>query len=218
MGRLLLAMSLGLAVSYAAPQEQQLPERNPFTSLEDVSVGREFYLGHCAGCHGHDGQGGRGVDLTTGNYRHAQTDRELLVVIQKGIPGTEMPRSRLPILDLWKLTAYVRGLARAGVSETVSGDSAAGAEVYTRQQCSQCHVIDSKGGALGPELTRVGLRRPLVFLREALVEPDKYVPRQYKSASAVDRVGQQIRGVMVNQDDFTIKLRDAKDALYSFAK
>ena len=139
-------------------------------------------------------------------------------MIQKGIPGTEMPRSRLPILDLWKLTAYVRGLARAGVPETVSGDPAAGAEVYTRQQCSQCHVIDSKGGALGPELTRVGLRRPLVFLREALVEPDKYVPRKYQSASAVDGEGKKVSGVVVNQDDFTIQLRDADDALYSFSK
>ena len=103
-----------------------------------------------------------------------------------------MPRSRLPIPDLWKLTAYVRSLARMGGSETVIGDAGAGAEVYTRLRCSQCHVIGAKGGALGPELTEIGLRRSVAFLRESLAEPDKYVPREYRSASVVDGEGKRV--------------------------
>src|SRR5207244_2869748 len=52
-------------------------ERNPFDSAADAEIGRKYFLGHCAHCHGPQGEGGRGVNLTTGQYRHGGSDREL---------------------------------------------------------------------------------------------------------------------------------------------
>ena len=127
---ILAGILFGLTAGMSA---QPKATRNPFTSEEDIAVGTQFYLGHCAQCHGHDGEGGRGVNLTTGRFKHGNSDPELFVTIQKGIRGTEMPRSRLPEPDLWKVIAYLRSLTRQGGSERAAGDAKAG-QAKT-QQC-----------------------------------------------------------------------------------
>ena len=37
--------------------------QGPVAGNSDVQAGRQFYLGHCAHCHGPDGEGGRGINL-----------------------------------------------------------------------------------------------------------------------------------------------------------
>ena len=93
------------------------PPGNPLTSAADVEVGRKYFLGHCALCHGSGGEGGRGTNLTTGQYRHGGEDHDLFQTIQKGVPGTEMPGSQLSENEIWRIVAYVRRLARAGAEE-----------------------------------------------------------------------------------------------------
>ena len=47
----------------------------------------------CAGCHGPGGEGGRGAMLARPSLSRAPDDEALFHVIQRGIPGTEMPRA-----------------------------------------------------------------------------------------------------------------------------
>src|SRR5207302_1548627 len=42
--------------------------------------------------------------------------------------------------------------------------------------------------------------------------------REYLPVSVVERNGSEVRGVRVNEDSFTIQLRDAQGRLYSFRK
>ncbi|MDA2938775.1 c-type cytochrome [Acidobacteria bacterium AH-259-A15] len=197
---------------------QTLPDTNPSTSEVDLAEGREFYLGHCAECHGRDGEGGRGINLTTGQYRLSRTDADLLRLIQKGIPGTEMPRSRLVVADLWKVVAYVRSLARAGASERASGNPEAGEQVYERMACATCHVVGREGSSLGPDLSDVGLRRSVKFLRDSLLDPSAYIPRNYPTVVVTARDGKQIKGIRLNEDDFTIQARDIFENLHAYRK
>src|SRR5262249_5640899 len=108
------------------PAEEKIPEKNPHNTSADVARGRQYFLGHCAFCHGPAGEGGRGVNLTTGQYRKGGSDRELFRTIQKGIPGSEMPGNGLPQSEIWKIVAYVRSLASHGATEKASGDPLAG--------------------------------------------------------------------------------------------
>src|SRR5438132_287491 len=71
--------------------EEKVPEKNPYDTPADAARGRQYFLGHCAFCHGPAGEGGRGVNLTTGQYRMGGSDRELFRTIRRGIEGTEMP-------------------------------------------------------------------------------------------------------------------------------
>lgn len=195
------------------------PAGNPFTSAVDVELGRKYFLGHCALCHGPDGEGGRGANLTTGQFRHGGSDLELFRTIQNGVPGTEMSGTEFSETEVWRIVAYVRRLAAAGAEEKAAGDVAAGRLIYqTQGACAACHVVDREGGVLGPDLSDIGLRRSLKYLRQALIEPDAYVAENYRTYTLTTQRGEQITGVRLNEDEYSIQLRDARGILRSFQK
>jgi len=147
------------------------------------------------------------------------SDRELFRTIQRGIPGSEMPEVRLPEPDVWRLVSFVRRVGAQGAEEKAPGDPAAGRAVYEgKGACGQCHWIDGRGGVLGPDLGEIGLRRSLKFLRESLTDPDKHIADDYRTYSVAPRSGERLRGIKLNEDDYTIQLRDSKENLRSFKK
>src|SRR4029450_4693404 len=99
-----------------------LPEKNPYSSAADLTLGQKLYNGRCGHCHGQTGQGAPGAVLNRGTFRHGGTDRELFVTIRAGIPNTEMPGAfNLPEVDVWRLVAYVQQLGRQGAAQVTSG-------------------------------------------------------------------------------------------------
>jgi len=195
------------------------PVKNPFDTAEDAAKGRQYFLGHCAFCHGPAGEGGRGVNLTTGRYRHGGSDAELFRTIRRGVPGTEMPGSGLSENEVWRIAAYVRRLGAAGAAEKATGDLAAGRAVYQgKGGCAQCHVAQGSGGNLGPDLSEIGLRRSLQFLRESLTKPESVIADNHRTVTVVTRGGEQIAGIRLNEDDYSVQLRDTREQLRSFRK
>jgi cytochrome c oxidase cbb3-type subunit 3 len=218
----LLCLSLGRAQEgqdRSDSRDNNLPEKNPYGSATDLAAGRQYFLGHCAQCHGPEGEGGRGVNLTTGSYRHGTSDRQLYMTIRNGVPGSGMPGSRLSQPELWRVLGYVRRLGASGAEEKATGDPTAGQAVYEgKGGCAACHIINGMGGRLGPELTEIGLRRSLKFLRDSIIDPSAYINPEYRSAIVVTRDGTNVRGVVLNEDDYSIQLRDAREDLRSFLK
>ena len=212
-------MRLWILLACSLPVWGQLAEKNPFDSEADAGVGRQYYLGYCAICHGPQGEGGRGVNLTTGQYRLGGSDRDLYRLIRNGIPGSEMPGARLMEMEVWKIVAYLKRLAAAGGQEKAGGDPVAGKTVYsTRGACAQCHAVGGRGGALGPELSEIGQRRSVEFLREALVDPSAYIAENYRAYSVITPAGEKTTGILLNEDDYSIHLRDTRENLRSFMK
>ena len=78
--------------------------------------------------------------------------------------------------------------------------------------------MNGRGGRLGPELTEIGLRRSLNFLRDSILDPSASIDPEYRSATVVTRDGARIRGVVLNEDDYSIQLRDTREELHSFVK
>ena len=213
---LILCCWIAGATLYAVQSD---PGKNPYSSPADVAVGRKLYEGRCGHCHGQNGEGGRGAVLNSGRLRYGSSDRELFATIRNGIPNTEMPGSRLgPEIDIWRLVAYVQQLGRQGAPETVAGDAKAGALVYQRNGCATCHAIGSDGGFFGPDLTDIGVKRAVRYLRESIVNPDADIPLDYRSVSVVDRTGKTVSGIHLNEDEYSIHLRDTGGNLRSFIK
>jgi cytochrome c oxidase cbb3-type subunit III len=194
-------------------------QSNPFPSPEAETEGAALFQTHCSYCHGAHGEGGRGADLTTGQYRHGGTDANLFSTIRNGIPGTEMPVVRATDEEVWKMVAFVKRLGSAGLGQKAPGDSVAGKALYEgKGGCATCHSVGHEGGSLGPDLSDVGRRRNLAYLEESLVHPEADVPIRYRPLRLVTKSGQIVTGLRLNEDDISIQIRDDKDNLRSFLK
>jgi putative heme-binding domain-containing protein len=196
-----------------------IPQNNPYTSAADVEAGRKLYTGRCGHCHGQAGEGGRGAVLNSGQLRHGGSDRELFSVIRNGIPNTEMPGTfSMPEAEVWRIVAYVKQLGQQGSSGPATGNATAGALVYRKNACASCHTIESEGGFLGPDLSTIGVKRSVQYLRESIVSPSADIPLEYRSVAVTTSAGKTVQGIHLNEDEYSIHLRDANGALRSFLK
>jgi putative heme-binding domain-containing protein len=192
---------------------------NPFDNAEGAAQGKALFQLHCSYCHGANGEGGRGADLTTGRYRRGGSDANLYISIRNGIPGTEMPAVRATDDEVWKMVAFVKQLGSAVPMERAPGDSAAGKLIFEgKGKCTTCHAVGPNGGSLGPDLSDVGRRRSLSYLAESIAKPDADVAIPYRSLEVVTAAGETISGIRLNEDDISIQLRDTADNLRSFLK
>jgi len=84
---------------------------------------------------------------------------------------------------------------------------------------------------MGPDLTEIGTRRSPAHLRTSLLDPEAEVPETFAvyrrvifmpdnflQVRVVTKDGRAITGVRVNEDAFSIQIRDYSDRLYSFDK
>jgi putative heme-binding domain-containing protein len=211
--------SFALAATAQIDPEYVIPKENPNTTATDLKNGQQLFLAQCARCHGPKGEGGRGTVLTQPRLRHAPDDQTLFLVIRDGIKGTEMPGGyALDTRETWQLAAYVRSLGRMP-HEAVPGDPKRGQELYqAKGHCSQCHIISGQGGSLGPELSEIGSRRSAAHLHAAVLDPQSALPEGFLQVRLVTKDGRRISGVRLNEDTFTIQVRDLNGGVYSFFK
>lgn len=196
------------------------PSQNPLAGDRNaVAGGGAAFRPYCTPCHGIRGEGGRGPDLTRGVYFAGDKDSDLFRVIANGVPGTDMKgfADDLGEEDIWRVVAFVRSLARHDVP-AMPGDRAAGEKLFWgRGGCGACHVVNGKGGRLGPELSRIGRERSLAFLRESVLTPNSDVTPEYATITAVKRDGKRIVGIG-SLDNFTVQITDAAGVYYSFER
>jgi len=199
--------------------EYVIPKNNPNTSPADLKNGQQLFMSQCARCHGPKGEGGRGAVLAQPHLRHAPDAKSLFLVIRDGIKGTEMPAGyAVDTLETWQLAAYVRSLGQTA-AEAVPGDAKRGRELYqSKAQCSQCHIVAGDGGSLGPELTEIGTRRSAAHLRAAILDPQSTLPEGFLVVRVVKKDGQAFTGTRLNEDTFSIQIRDMSGSLHSFFK
>jgi len=203
------------------PRSAAAAGANPFGTSGDAELGRMTFVtgGGCSYCHANDGTGGRGANLTLGEYRFGGSDAELFETIRDGIPGSDMPPTRGPDQDIWRLVAFVKRLGSQGLDEKALGDPVAGKSVYdTKGGCATCHTVNQQGGVIGPDLTRVGRRRSLKYLEESIVSPEADLPLAYRALRVITASGETVTGIRLNEDDISIQVRDMNGNLRAFLK
>ena len=182
-------------------------------------MGAAVFRIHCSSCHGGDGSGGRGPDLTRGQFRYGSSDSALYQTIRSGVSESGMPRLGSPPERVWRVVAYVRSLSRSGREAVVPGDPVQGKRLYLEKgDCSRCHKVDRMGGRLGPELSEIGWMRSTRHLRSSIINPNQEVDRHYRSLHIQEKGGRVIQGVPLNEDSYSIQLMDLEENLHSFWK
>ena len=211
--------SLSLGVLLASWAWAQAPTESLFNARIDPEQGRKLWSSNCAVCHGREGKGGRGPDLTSGKFRHGSTDDDLYGAMRNGIPGTEMPGFPLGGLESMQLLAYVRALGRAAMPSPPGGDAARGRALFVGfGECTRCHRVGGMGSRIGPDLSDVGARMPPPDLLAVLLRPDERVLPAQWYVRAVTRDGRTITGRRLNEDTYSVQLLDAQEELVSLVK
>src|SRR5580704_16812356 len=209
-----LTLFVALTAMAQVDPEYVVPKKNPFATDADLKNGQQLFMGQCARCHGPKGEGGRGAVLAQPKLRHAPDDEALFLVIRDGIKGTEMPAGyAVDTLETWQVAAYVRSLGRVA-PESVPGDAKRGQEVYrSKGHCTQCHIVGGQGGSLGPELTEIATRRSAAHLRAAVLDPASTLPEGFLEVRLTTKDDRHISGVRLNEDTFTIQVRELNGGL-----
>jgi putative heme-binding domain-containing protein len=214
----LIAMAGALASAGLAAQD--VPEENPFEGDADaILAGMGGFRQRCADCHGTDGRGVRGPDITQ-VWSSGRTDQGLFDTVRSGVSNTEMPAFRAPRTsdrEIWQMLAYLRTLATPAPTEPPPGDAENGAVVFATH-CSSCHRVNADGGRLGPDLSRIGAARA----REVLVARIRHgieIPRPgFQPVTITPESGPPIRGVKKNEDLFSVQIMDTRERIQGFEK
>jgi alcohol dehydrogenase (cytochrome c) len=213
----LLIAAACLVVATAATQQE--PVMNPRAGNADaIAEGRTLFRSECSYCHGLDAHGGsRGPDLASGQSVHGDSDAALFATISKGVSGTEMPANDLRADEIWAIVSYIRSLAVRPVPPR--GNARAGGTLFFGDAtCSQCHMVNGRGGRLGPDLSRIGAARSIAALAEKIRTPGKAVHAGYETVVAVTRDDTRLAGVRRNEDTFTLQLMDRQEKLHLLKK
>ena len=198
---------------------------NPgFSQSESQSIGKLLFQTNCGRCHGIKGTGGEGPNLARPVLSRATTDEAFSNIIQSGIPGISMP----PFWTFDKdqrsqIIRYVRSLSTIE-SAAVEGDIEKGKLVFKEKNCGSCHMLNGQGSSLGPDLTQIGMKRGTSYLLEAIRKPgskkilDEKGYILYLVVEVELQNGKTIKGIRLNEDTFTLQLKDNSNKLYSFRK
>jgi putative heme-binding domain-containing protein len=184
----------------------------------DVAMGAKIFHSHCAECHGLKGEGGRGPNLTTGQFYHGSTDADLMRNISDGIPGTAMPGVFFSPIQVSQLVAYIRSVSQHGSSERPEGNTAKGAELFRDKGCVGCHLVRGEGGVRGPDLSLIGSQRSVEDLRQSILDPNARVLRDFWVANITLENGESYSGFLKNADTHYVQILDFKRGLLSLPK
>lgn len=212
-------------------------DKNPYAGDAKVAkLGESQFRANCAFCHGLGARGGgRGPDLTRVQKHHGTGDSDLFHTINEGIPGTAMPPNGttpqgvgMTPEEIWQVITYIHSVEKKSTES--AGDPMHGRNLfYGTAACSTCHMVNGKGGRLGPDLSATGSARALDYLIQSVREPSqrlaggiseamKEFPQEYETVSVEAADGNKYQGVVLNEDNFTLQMLDTREQLHLFEK
>jgi len=238
--RIVLRFALGAALTLTAtlPRCLRAQDKNPYAGDAKMAKLGEFqFRSNCAFCHGLGARGGgRGPDLTRAQKKHGNGDADMFRTINEGVPGTAMPPNGatqqgvgMTEEEIWQVITYIRSVQAKAPAQSI-GNAAHGRELfYGSAACSTCHMIEGKGGRLGPDLTATGSARSTNYLVESVRNPSKRLAQgiseamkefsqEYETVKIVTADGTKLMGVVLNEDHFTLQMMDTRELVHSFEK
>jgi len=218
--------------------EMGAQDSNPLTNDPNAAkLGESEFRANCAFCHGLGARGGgRGPDLTRTQKKHGNADADLFRTINEGVPGTAMPQNGatqqgvgMTEEEIWQVISYIRSVQLKTPAQP-AGNAAHGKELFAGSAaCATCHMIQGKGGRLGPDLTGTGSARSMEYIVDSVRNPSrrlaqgiseamKEFSQEYETVTVLDERGQKFEGVVLNEDNFTLQMLDTREQLHLFEK
>lgn len=92
------------------------------------------------------------------------------------------------------------------------GDASRGKFVFERTElsCRRCHKVDSVGGDVGPDLSKIGSDKDRRYLLESIVKPNAKIAKGFETVILDTIDGISLSGIIKSQDDDSITLIDVE--------
>jgi len=210
----------GLSIMASAATAQALAV-NPLQGQSRAAyAGGVLFRAQCATCHGADARGIDSIDapdLTQMWSQRDYSDARVFAIIRQGLPGTIMPPHGFTDTEIWMLVTYLRSVAVTGVRELPAGNVMRGRRLFA-DQCADCHRVGQFGGILGPNLSNILQRQSLTAITQAVRAPQLAVNPDFKTVDLITAEGRRLRGVLRNEDAFSVQMIDEGQRLQAFKK
>ena len=169
------------------------------------------------------------ADLVSAKSREA--DDVLTAQFDKLLKGELPPATRLDIVNAVKARAENSSIAERMNSQLAAlesaetgrakddplaayrvclegGDAAKGKTVYESEalSCRRCHMIDGGGGAVGPDLSGIGLEKSREYLLESIVDPNKQIAKGFETLVLVMDSGKIKSGILQEEKEDTLTM------------
>jgi cytochrome c oxidase cbb3-type subunit III len=194
----------------------------PQTASDHSISGQKIFSSSCSACHGLDGRGGEHApNIATNPEIQTLTDKRIEQIVRNGIPAAGMPAFRyLQDAEVSAVVMYLRGLQGRGViAPPVSGDPERGRLLFFgRARCSECHMVNGRGGFLGADLSGYGKAHSPASIREWILDPNKNLDPRHAFAVVTTKAGRKYSGVIRNEDNFSLQMQNLDGNFHLFDK
>ena len=185
----------------------------------DIAHGATLYTARCAPCHGAQGDAIGGVNLRSGKFRNAITDRDLAGFIRAGSQAAGMPPFALDDADMAGIIAYLRNMNSFDAATVKAGNVVRGRAVFEgKGACTKCHRVGRLGSHVAANLTDIGSVRSAGSLQRSLLEPTSQMLPINRPVRLVTKDGTVINGRRLNEDTYSIQVMDDRERLHSLRK
>lgn len=187
----------------------------------DTGPGAQRFMEYCAGCHGADGKGGdKAPPLISPSGLVNRSESDLFRIVHDGTRRGMPPFAQIgdanirAVLEFLKTLEPNAGSESASAQTPVAGDVDAGRALYFgKAQCSQCHLMQGKGGFIAGSLTNYGRNRTADEILQAITTPDSPLVPSSQLVTVTTKAGQKLTGVLRNEDNFNLDLQ-SEDGRY----
>ena len=192
----------------------------------------------CLGCHQLNDEGGRiGPNLNRSSFNYKPEWLYAWISNPQNFrPGTKMPNLGLEPEEVRAITSFLVSFQAEEGDEkfetpedwkqylSAKGDPKRGENIFYDSEgianCSKCHLVKGRGGAVGPDLSYVGTSRTRKFLLESILNPSAVITHGYQTVMILTKNQKFITGIKKNEDEsgFDIVDKEGKNLYISREK
>jgi cytochrome c oxidase cbb3-type subunit III len=202
------------------------PADKPVVDAAKAAAGKQTFVQNCAFCHGLDASGGeRGGDLIrsliVARDRHGE---EIGKILATGIPAKGMPPFNFTPAQVDEISNFLHQRVAEKASRNarpvniVIGDAAAGEAYFNGAGgCRECHSPTGDLAHIAARLEPQDLQLRMLFPpRPGGRGEAAQTEARPTEVTVTTPDGQQVHGVLVRLDDFTVALRDGSGSYRSW--
>jgi cytochrome c oxidase cbb3-type subunit III len=143
-----------------------------------------------------------------------RSDLEISEIIRNGIPSAGMPAFHaLADPEVQAVVRYLRVLQGPAQDIRAAGDPSRGKAIFfSKAECSRCHMLAGEGGFIASDLSEYMSVHSPEQVQDAIVHPTAF--RMAQSVVVSLHHGQQYKGRIRNEDNFSLQLQSPDGAFH----